>query len=114
MRRALAAAVALAGLAGTGAAPAAPPEVAVRVSKRGFEPSSLSLHKGETARLVLSSGDGEHCFAVDALRVEKRIVPGRATRFELTPERAGVFAFYCCLESGKAAEVERGQLTVTE
>ncbi len=59
-------------------------------------------------------GGREHCFAIDALRVEKRIVPGRPTRVDLTPERAGVFPFYCCLESGKAAEVERGQLTVSE
>ena len=64
--------------------------------------------------IVLSSADAEHCFAIDALRIEKRIVPGRTTTLDLTPDRAGVFPFYCCLESGDAAAVERGQLTVTE
>ena len=64
--------------------------------------------------IVLSSADAEHCFAIDALRVEKRIVPGRTTTLELAPDRAGVFPFYCCLESGDAAAIERGQLTVTE
>ena len=39
---------------------------------------------------------------------------GRATRLDLTPDRAGVFPFYCCLESGEAARIERGELTVTE
>jgi len=86
----------------------------VSVSRKGFEPSSLSLRRGETVRLVLTSADGEHCFAVDALRIEKRVVSGRATRVELTPERAGRFPFYCCLESGKQAEVERGELIVSE
>ena len=64
--------------------------------------------------ILLSSVDGEHCFAVDALRIEKRIVPGRTTTFELIPDRVGVFPFYCCLESGEAATAERGQLSVTE
>jgi heme/copper-type cytochrome/quinol oxidase subunit 2 len=101
-------------LAAFAAAAAAGPDVAVRVSKRGFEPSRITLRRGETTRLVLPSGDGEHCFAIDALRVEKRVVPGRATPFDLTPGRAGVFPFYCCLESGEAARIERGELTVTE
>jgi heme/copper-type cytochrome/quinol oxidase subunit 2 len=91
-----------------------PPTVQVRVSKRGFEPSRLTLRRGEAARLVLSSGDGEHCFAIDALRIEKRVVRGRPTRLDLTPDRVGVFPFYCCLESGERAEAERGELTVAE
>ena len=88
--------------------------VEVRASKRGFEPPRLTVRRGDSVRIVLSSTDGEHCFAIDTLRVEKRIVPGRATTLDLTPDRAGAFPFYCCLESGEAAAVERGQLTVTE
>ena len=88
--------------------------VGVKASKHGFEPSQLTLRRGEPVSIVLSSADGEHCFAIDTLRIEKRIVPGRATTLDLTPDRAGVFPFYCCLESGEAAAVERGQLTVTE
>jgi cytochrome c oxidase subunit 2 len=95
-------------------APQAGSTVTVRASRRGFTPSSLSLRRGETARVVLSSADGEHCFAIDELRIEKRIVPGRETRFDLTPDRSGTFAFHCCLESGEAAQAERGQLTVSE
>lgn len=96
--------------------PAAQPGATVRVraSRRGFQPSSLNLRRGEPVHVVLSSADGEHCFAVDELRIEKRIVPGRETRFDLTPERAGSFVFHCCLESGEAAAAERGQLTVAE
>ena len=99
-------------------APAAPARggasVEVRASKHGFEPSRLTLRRGESVRIVLSSVDAEHCFAIDTLRIEKRIVPGRTTTLDLTPDRAGVFPFYCCLESGEAAATERGQLTVTE
>jgi heme/copper-type cytochrome/quinol oxidase subunit 2 len=94
------------------AAPGGPVEV--KVSKRGFEPSRITVRRGETTRLVLTSGDGEHCFAIDALRVEKRVVPGRPTPLDLTPGRAGVFPFYCCVASGEAARIEQGELIVTE
>jgi heme/copper-type cytochrome/quinol oxidase subunit 2 len=96
------------------AVPSAGSDVAVTVSKRGFEPSRITVHRGETTRLVIQSADVEHCFAIDALRIEKRVVPGRPTRVELTPEKAGVYPFYCCLESGEAALIERGELVVTE
>jgi len=109
------AALALAILAGAGAvAAAAGPSVAIEASKRGFQPVKVSLRKGEPVRVVLTSGDGEHCFAVDALRIEKRIQPGRATSFDFTPDRTGTFPFYCCLETGPAAEKERGEIVVSE
>ena len=93
---------------------AEPPVVEVRSSKRGFRPDTVSLRRGETVRFVLSTADGTHCFAVDGLRVEKRIVPGRETRFDLTPESEGTFPFHCCLETGAAAELERGRIVVAD
>jgi len=101
-------------LAAAGAAARSGPEVSIRASDSGFEPSEVVIRKGEAVRIVLSSADREHCFAVDALRVEKRILPGRPTGFDFTPERAGRFPFYCCLESGAQADVERGVLVITE
>ncbi len=95
------------------AAPASP-SVEVKVSRGGYTPSRLVLRRGETTRLVLSSADGEHCFAIDALRIEKRVRSGQPTRLDLTPDRPGTFVFYCCLETGKQAETERGELVVTE
>lgn len=90
----------------------APPTIEIRVSRDGFQPSEVRLRKDETVRLAIRSEDEEHCFAVDALRIEKRVRPGRVTRVELTPERAGRFVFYCCLESG--ANRLTGTLVVSE
>jgi heme/copper-type cytochrome/quinol oxidase subunit 2 len=101
-------------LVAAGAGARSVPQVEIRASRQGFDPAAVTLRRGETVRIILSSTGGEHCFAVDALRVEKRIRPGRDTSFDLTPDRAGRFPFYCCLESGKAAEAERGELIVTE
>jgi heme/copper-type cytochrome/quinol oxidase subunit 2 len=88
--------------------------VDLSVSGGGFQPKVVNVRKGENVRLQLTSAGGEHCFALDAWRIEKRIRPGQATVVELVPDRAGTFPFYCCLESGAAAEREHGRLVVTE
>ena len=84
----------------------------VVISGKGFRPATLNARKGEPLRLKLSTADHEHCFAIDELRVEKRVVPGRTTLLDVTPDKAGRFAFYCCLENG--ADAERGVLVVSE
>ena len=88
--------------------------VDIVASEKGFEPRVINLHKGEPVRFRLTTADREHCFAIDALRVEKRIVPGKATVVDLTPEKAGTFPFTCCIESGAAAEKEHGRLVVID
>jgi len=97
-----------------GAAPAPDQAVTVVVSRDGFQPREISVRKGETVRLAIKTADGEHCFALDDLRVEKRVLPGRTTTVDLTPDKAGSFPFHCCLESGAAADKQRGRLIVTE
>jgi heme/copper-type cytochrome/quinol oxidase subunit 2 len=86
--------------------------VEVVASRDGFRPSAVEVRRGETVRLVLSTADVEHCFALDDFRIEKRIVPGRKTSVELTPDRTGSFPFYCCLEPRQ--ERMRGRLVVSE
>jgi heme/copper-type cytochrome/quinol oxidase subunit 2 len=88
--------------------------VDVVASERGFEPRVINLRKGDPVRLRLTTSDREHCFALDAYRVEKRILPGRATFVDLTPEKAGTFAFQCCIEEGAAADKEHGRVVVVE
>lgn len=97
------------GALGAGAAPA---DLEITVSSSGFRPKVLRLRRGESVRLVLRSTDREHCFAVDELRVEKRVLPGRETWLELTPEQVGSFDFYSCLAPDDAAL--RGRLTVSD
>ena len=96
------------------AAGAAPPDqtILITASRQGFKPATLKARSGETLRLQLQSADGEHCFALDALRVEKRVLPGRTTSVDLTLEAAGRFPFYCCLEGSDS--VEKGTLVVSE
>jgi cytochrome c oxidase subunit II len=87
--------------------------VEVTVSRQGFRPDRVTLRKGEPVRLSLTSSDGEHCFAVDAFRIEKRVVAGRPSVVDLTPDRTGTFPFYDCLAE-PGGETKAGTLVVAE
>jgi heme/copper-type cytochrome/quinol oxidase subunit 2 len=103
-------------LVGPGLAPgfAAPADrIEIAVSRQGFRPDHIATRKGEPIRISLTTSDGEHCFALDAFRVEKRVVPGRPSVVDLTPDRAGTFPFYDCLaDAGQKGT--QGRLVVTE
>ena len=59
------------------------------MSRSGFVPSVIHARKGEAIHLRVTSEDQEHCFALDAFRIEKRIVPGRTTAVRSHPGQGG-------------------------
>jgi len=87
-------------------------EVSLVIGRAGWKPSVVETHKGAPLRFVLNAEDGEHCFAIDVFRVERRVVAGRETRVDVVPDQVGTFAFYDCL----APEGRRtaGRLVVTD
>jgi plastocyanin len=99
-------------LAAPAGAAGAPDSVELVATRAGFKPKLLNVRKGETLRLRLRTADVEHCFALDAFRIEKRLLPGKTVSVEIVPERAGTYPYYCCLEPD--AEVMRGRLVVSE
>jgi heme/copper-type cytochrome/quinol oxidase subunit 2 len=80
------------------------------ISRRAFQPETIEARRGQTLRLRVVAADGEHCLAVDELRIEKRVLPGKPVWIELTPDRVGTFALYCCLDPDDA----RGRLVVSD
>jgi heme/copper-type cytochrome/quinol oxidase subunit 2 len=91
---------------------AAEKPIAVVMSRDRITPAQISARKGEPLHLAVTTADEEHCFAVDELRIEKRVRPGKTVAVEMAPDRAGRFSIYCCLESRESGP--RGQLLVTE
>ncbi len=89
-----------------------PPVYTVRLSvgASGFEPKRVSVPVG-TVRFVVTSREGDHCFAIPALDVEKRVRASRALEADVTFERVGEFPFVCCAES--PGTVETGVIVVT-
>ena len=77
--------------------------VRVSVDASGFEPKRISVPLG-TVRFVVTSRAGDHCFAVPAMDVEKRVRASKPLELDITFERGGEFPFLCCVEGAGSAE----------
>jgi plastocyanin len=78
--------------------------VRVTVGASGFEPARISVPLG-TVHFVVTAREGDHCFAIPSLDVEKRVRAGKPLEVDVTFERAGEYPFLCCVESSGTAEV---------
>jgi cytochrome c oxidase subunit 2 len=111
-RLALVGALLVGGLA-AGADPAPAPRVIKVVAKKfDFTPAEIHVRKGEHVVLELTSADRKHGFKVPELGIRADILPGTPTRVELTPQKAGRFAFACDLFCGDGHEDMNGMLVV--
>lgn len=96
--------------------PPAPPQPAVREINMDagyffFQPSNLTLKKGEPVRLIISNS-GTHTFTIDELGVNAMLRDSR-TVVEFTPNKTGVFTYYCAVP-GHRQNGQVGTLTVAD
>jgi cytochrome c oxidase subunit 2 len=99
MKRALILAVLFTALAGVPASPAraedTPRTVSITARRFEFVPSTITLKRGETVRLLVTSDDVTHGFFQRVLKIDADLVPGKTSEFTLTPETAGTFPVIC-------------------
>lgn len=75
---------------------AATPRVVEITAKRfGFSPNQITLKKGETVTLRLTSEDVTHGFFMRALKIDEVVEPGKPTDITITPQTAGIFTTIC-------------------
>lgn len=69
----------------------------IDVTARRFEfsPNQITLEKGETVELRLTSEDVVHGFFHRGLKIDELIEPGKTTEVALTPEITGTFTVIC-------------------
>lgn len=77
--------------------------VRLTVGASGFQPKRISVPLG-LVHFIVTSREGDHCFAVPALDVEKRVRASRPLEVDVTFDRSGEFPFACCVESAGSAE----------
>jgi len=78
--------------------------VRLTVGSSGFDPKRVTVPLG-TVHFVVTSREGDHCFAVPSLDVEKRVRAGKPLEVDIAFERVGEFPFLCCVEGSGTAEV---------
>jgi cytochrome c oxidase subunit 2 len=73
-----------------------PPRTVDITAKRfEFVPSTLTLKKGETVKLRITSEDVTHGLFLRPLKIDTDIVPGETRELVVTPQAAGTFTAIC-------------------
>jgi cytochrome c oxidase subunit 2 len=60
-----------------------------------FAPSTVTLKKGETVHLRVTSEDVTHGLFLRPLKIDTDIVPGEVRELTVTPQTAGTFTAIC-------------------
>jgi cytochrome c oxidase subunit II len=69
--------------------------IEITAKRFAFSPNQITIKKGETVRLRLTSEDVTHGFFMRALKIDEDIEPGKPTEITLTPQTAGTFTTIC-------------------
>jgi cytochrome c oxidase subunit 2 len=88
----------------------------IKVSARRFtfNPSNITLKKGETVDIELKTEDVLMGFNVPDFNARSDIPPGQVMHLQLTPDKVGSFVFLCDIFCGSGHETMNGTITVTE
>ncbi len=76
-------------------ADAGPRVIEITAKRFAFSPNQITIKKGETVKLRLTSEDVTHGFFMRALKIDEDIQPGTPTEVTLTPHTAGTFMTIC-------------------
>jgi cytochrome c oxidase subunit II len=80
------------------------------VAKRfAFEPSEITVKKGESVTLSITSEDVDHGLAIDELGIRAEVKKGEPASVPLTPETEGTFSGKCAHFCGRG----HGTMTLT-
>ncbi len=72
-----------------------PRVINITAKRFGFTPNLITLKKGETVKLRLTSEDVTHGFFMKAPQLDEIIAPGQPTEITLTPQQEGRYTTIC-------------------
>jgi cytochrome c oxidase subunit 2 len=72
-----------------------PRAIAITAKRFEFVPSTITLKKGETVTLRVTSEDVTHGFFLRPLKIDTDLTPGQTRDLTVTPQTAGTFTAIC-------------------
>jgi len=72
-----------------------PRVIEITAKRFAFTPNQITIKKGETVKLRLTTEDVTHGFFMRALKIDEDIQPGTPTEITLTPQTVGTFMTIC-------------------
>lgn len=89
-------------------------EIRVTIRKYKYVPRRITVQKGQPVRLVVTSADVEHGFAIRELKIKQRIEARQTKVITFKPEQSGRFRIYCSVYCGDGHDDMAGELVVTD
>lgn len=86
---------ALAAPATAGAIGQEPRAIVITAKRFEFVPSTITLKKGETVNLFVTSEDVTHGLFLRPLKIDTDLVAGETRQITVTPQSAGAFTAIC-------------------
>ena len=84
------------------------------VRQYAWDPSTITVKKGELVRLIVHNADVQHGLVIPALNVLNIDIPPEGAVIEFTPDKVGVFEFFCSYYCGDGHGIMRGKIVVEE
>lgn len=75
--------------------------IEINASRFSFEPSEITVKKGEPVMLTVRSTDVTHGLVVEELGIRTEVKKGQTEDLTITPEAAGTFEGQCAHFCGK-------------
>jgi cytochrome c oxidase subunit 2 len=72
-----------------------PRAITITAKRFEFVPSTITLKKGETVKLVVTSEDVTHGLFLRPLKIDADLVSGERQQITVTPQSAGTFTAIC-------------------
>jgi cytochrome c oxidase subunit II len=87
----------------------APRTIEIHAKRFSFQPSEITLKKGEPVKLELTSDDVPHSLLIESLHIKGAMTKGHVTEVLVTPEQVGDFKGKC----GRFCGSGHGSMTFT-
>ena len=77
-----------------------------------FEPSTITVNRGDKVVLSIRSVDVTHGFALPDFKINRNLEPGKTVNIEFTADKTGTFTFFCSVFCGEGHPRMNGSLIV--
>jgi cytochrome c oxidase subunit 2 len=69
--------------------------IEIHAKRFSFVPAEITVKKGETVKLVITSDDVEHALVIPGLHVNAKVKKGQPAEVTITPDKVGDFDGKC-------------------
>ena len=77
-----------------------------------FIPNTITVNKGDTVKLKITSIQGTHGFMLSEFGINTQLVQGNTVNVEFVADKVGTFKFACYVQCGRGHGGMKGQLIV--